>query len=110
MFNKSHQQQVTNPDPSAIFSTTSNFSNKKETPRDLFAIVARISKLEKYDQLHILRVIHTQAPELLTENQNGNFVNLADVSDLVLDEVVRLTVLFEAQNADLQKGYGTNTA
>ena len=85
-------------------------SNEKGAPRDISALVIRISKLGKYDQLHILRVIHAQAPELLTENQNGNFINLADVSDFILDEVIRLTALFEAQNIDLQKSYGTDTA
>ena len=71
----------------------------------LLDLTCRVEKLNKYDRLHILRVLYTQTPNLLTENQNGNFINLCDVPNKVVDELFRLVVLFEAQNTELQKKY-----
>jgi hypothetical protein len=62
-----------------------------------------IEKMDKFNQIEILRIFSKHSEVVLNENKNGIYVNLTEVSDNVIDEVIKHLDFVLVQESHLKK-------
>lgn len=69
---------------------------------DLERVNKKIETLDKKHHIEILRIITENSTVPLSENQNGIFINMTDLSDMVLSKVTDYLQYVEKKNEDLE--------
>lgn len=68
---------------------------------DIKDIIARISKLNTKEKIHILNILHTKNIEF-TKNANGYFFNFLNIDDDIIQKIYDCLILIE-ENTDMVK-------
>ena len=63
---------------------------------------AEIEEMSIYHQIEVLRLLYkSNSKELLSENQNGTFVNISSLNDIVVDKMRKYCLYVKEQQATL---------
>jgi hypothetical protein len=79
-----------------------NTSSNEYSFYDLERLNHKIEKLDKTHHIDILRIITENSTIPLTENQNGIFINMTDLSNMVITKVVDFLQYVDKKNEDLE--------
>lgn len=70
---------------------------------DIVSIRNSIEKMNKFNQIEILRILNKHNDVIINENRNGIHVNLSELKESVIDELNQYVKYVNAQESTLNK-------
>ena len=70
---------------------------------DILTIRNSIEKMNKFNQIEVLRILNKHDDVIINENRNGIHVNLSDLKDCVVDELNQYIKYVQAQERTLNQ-------
>ena len=70
---------------------------------DILSIRNSIEKMNKFNQIEVLRILNKHNDVIINENRNGIHVNLSDLKDYVVDELNQYIQYVQAQERALNQ-------
>ena len=70
---------------------------------DILTIRNSIEKMNKFNQIEVLRILNKHNDVIINENRNGIHVNLSDLKDYVVDELNQYIQYVQAQERALNQ-------
>lgn len=63
----------------------------------------KVENMSKYHQIEILRILKQYNQVTINENKNGCFINLTEISDTIIEELLKYSEYVEEQQRDLKE-------
>lgn len=67
----------------------------------MLSLISKIESMNIYHQYEILKMLKKHDEVVLSENNNGTFINLTDLSDNIINELKRYIEYYNLQENDL---------
>jgi hypothetical protein len=81
-----------------------NNNNNKYSDKEYETLIHKIEKLDKREHIEILRIIKEDKTNIkITENNNGCFINLNELTDDTIDKIFNLLNYIEDNKIELNK-------